>query len=199
MYLPPRLTSDRVSTTYCFHDCLQLFMKNLSTIRIFSILRFHTINVLLTYSSLLSIAHFVRIIDRNPFIYHRRNVLLKNHIQQFNHQINNINLLVFNWKWFQSTYSRWIQFNDEMCQAFLYYYPKNSSFSLCPRCAFVSMWLGSNFTNNALDDNWTVNFRYRSQYRPANLKVKSAYLKLRWCISEFLSRWFDHWGSIWMT
>jgi len=129
MYLPPRLTSIEFPT-YCFHDCLQLFMKNLSTIRIFSILvhahkRARRIHL---YDDT-----FRTIIDRNPFVYHRQEMFYFRKPYPTIQSSNQLTLIC--------SYSTENDFNqpilggynsnDEMCQAFLYYYPKIAHFPLC--------------------------------------------------------------------
>jgi hypothetical protein len=129
LYLPPRLNSIRFPT-YCFNDCLKNFLKNNLQINIFSILvhaHRRAIRIILKDNN------FNRLIDQNPFEYHRQENIYFNKPYPKINSTNELSLICYYST--KNDYSKPIyggyNSDNEMCQAFLYYYPKIPSFPLC--------------------------------------------------------------------
>ena len=129
LFLPPRLNQIRFPT-YCFNDCLKYFLGNNLIINIFSILvhaHRHATRIILQDKN------FNRFIDQNPFQFHRQEMI---YFKQPYLQLNSTNeLSLICYYSTRNNYFKIIQggydSNDEMCQAFVYYYPKIQSFPLC--------------------------------------------------------------------
>jgi len=146
LYLPPRLDSIRFPT-YCFNDCLKYYLENNLQMNIFSILvhaHRRAIRIILEDN------HFNRLIDQNPFEYHRQENI---YFTQPYPQITSTNELSLTC--YYSTHNDYFNAiqggyhsENEMCQAFLYYYPKISSFPLC-----LSLPI---YKNKYLISNWTT-------------------------------------------
>lgn len=133
LFLPPHLETIHFPT-YCSRDCLSYFLRNHSSINVFAILAHaHRRATRIT----LEAAHLHRtrrlLLDRNPFEFHRQEML---HFSQPYPQItanDELSLLCSystrddNAKATRGGYDS----NDEMCQGFLYYYPKIALFPLC--------------------------------------------------------------------
>ena len=129
LYLPPSLSSIRFPT-YCFNDCLKAFLGPTNSLKIFSILvHAHRYARRITLED----NYFHRLIDRNPFEYHRQEQ------QYFSHpypQINSTHELSLICSYSTENLSSHAIYGghhseNEMCQAFLYYYPRIPSFPLC--------------------------------------------------------------------
>lgn len=142
LYLPPRLNSISFPT-YCFNDCLKYFLKNNLEINIFSILvhaHKRAIRIILQDN------YFNRLIDKNPFEYHRQEInFFKKPYPKLN-STNELSLICYystKNDYFKSIYGGYDS-DNEMCQAFLYYYPKIQSF---PLCLSLPIYKNQNWTN----------------------------------------------------
>jgi hypothetical protein len=145
LFLPPRLDTIRFPT-YCFNDCLKTFLGNNLKIHIFSILvhaHRHATRIILEDN------YFNRLIDQNPFEFHRQKTMFfsqpypqitsKNELSLICYYSTRMNSLDAIYGGYHS--------NNEMCQAFLYYYPKVDSFPLC-----LSLPV---YKNKYTQQNWT--------------------------------------------
>lgn len=129
LYLPPYLNLIQFPT-YCFNDCLKLFLKNSIEINIFSIL-VHAHQY--AKRIILEDNYYNRLIDKNPFEYHRQEM------KYFSFPYPKLNStyelsLICSYSTKNNTHQVIYgghNSDNEMCQAFLYYYPKISSFPLC--------------------------------------------------------------------
>ncbi|CAF1434214.1 unnamed protein product, partial [Adineta ricciae] len=149
LFLPPNLDTIRFPT-YCSNDCLKSFLGYHRTINVFSILvhaHRRAIRIVLEDEN----RH--QIIDRNPFEFHRQETVFFAQPYLRINSTNELSLLCY-----YSTKNDTHQgiygghdSNDEMCQAFLYYYPKIESF---PLCLSVPIYKNKHLLNN--DQNWTV-------------------------------------------
>jgi len=148
LYLPPRLNSIRFPT-YCFNDCLKNFLKNNVQLKIFSILvhaHRHATRIILEDN------YLNRLIDRNPFEYHRQeNIYFEKPYPKLNstHELSLICYYSTENEYFKAIYGGYNS-DNEMCQAFLYYYPKISSFPLC-----LSLPIYNNKYIINTNQNWT--------------------------------------------
>jgi hypothetical protein len=148
LFLPPRLDTIRFPT-YCFNDCLKSFLQNKLTLNIFSILvhaHRHATRIILEGN------HFNRLIDRNPFEFHRQeNIYFKQPYPQINSTSELTLICYYSTKndYFKGIHGGYDS-NDEMCQAFLYYYPKIESF---PLCLSLPVYKNEHIMNN--NQNWT--------------------------------------------
>lgn len=148
LYLPPRL--DLISfPTYCFNDCLKLFLKNHFEINIFSIL-VHAHQY--AKRIILEDNYLNQLIDKNPFEYHRQEM---NYFSPPYPKLNSTYELSLICSYSTKNNSFQIIYgghnsDNEMCQAFLYYYPK---ISLFPLCLSLPIYDKKYFIN--LNQNWT--------------------------------------------
>lgn len=129
LYLPPNLDSIRFPT-YCFNDCLKTFLDSNKSIKIFSIL-VHAHRY--ARRIILEDNYFHRLIDRNPFDYHRQE---QDYFSYPYPQINSTHELSLVCSYSTANLSSHAIYGghhseNEMCQAFLYYYPRIPSFPLC--------------------------------------------------------------------
>ncbi len=150
LFLPPGLETIRFPT-YCFNDCLQYFLQKTLSIHIFSILlHAHRRATRITLDQ-----NDNRLIDQNPFEFHRQQTF--NFNQSSLPQITRSSELTLTCYYStRNDHSKPIvgghDSNDEMCQAFLYYYPKIPSF---PLCLSLPVYTNSLMKNPNL--NWTEN------------------------------------------
>ncbi|CAF1251811.1 unnamed protein product [Adineta steineri] len=148
LFLPPRLNQIRFPT-YCVNDCLKYYLQNNHTMNIFSILvhaHKRATRIILKENN------FNRLIDRNPFEFHRQEIVYYNKPYPQINSSNELSLICYYST--ENDYSKGIygghDSNDEMCQAFLYYYPKIESF---PLCLSIPVYENKNILNN--NQNWT--------------------------------------------
>jgi hypothetical protein len=146
LYLPPRLNSIRFPT-YCFNDCLKFYLKNNLHLNIFSILvhaHRRAIRIILEDNN------FNRLVDKNPFEYHRQeNIYFSKPYPKLN-STNELSLTCYystHNDYFKAIYGGYNS-DNEMCQAFLYYYPNIQSFPLC-----LSLPVYNN--KSIMNKNWT--------------------------------------------
>ncbi|UJR28550.1 hypothetical protein I4U23_009785 [Adineta vaga] len=149
LFLPPTLDTIRFPT-YCFNDCLKYFLQNNRTMNVFSILvhaHRRAIRIILQEKN----NH--RLIDRNPFEFHRQETIHFNRPYPQIDSTNELSLLCY-----YSTKTDILQgiqgghdSNGEMCQAFLYYYPK---IELFPLCLSLPIYKNKHLLNNK--QNWTI-------------------------------------------
>jgi hypothetical protein len=145
LLLPPRLDTIRFPT-YCFNDCLKSFLRKNLQINIFSILvhaHRHATRIILEDNN------FNRLIDQNPFEFHRQKTTYFSKPYPQITSTNELSLICYystRMNSFKVIYGGYHS-NDEMCQAFLYYYPKIDSFPLC-----LSLPV---YNNKHTQQNWT--------------------------------------------
>lgn len=129
LYLPPLLDSIAFPT-YCVNDCWKDFLGEKNSIKIFSIL-VHAHRY--ARRIILEDNYFHRLIDRNPFEYHRQeNLDFTPPYPQIN-STHELSLICYYSTRNLSSHAIYGGYHseDEMCQAFLYYYPRIPSFPLC--------------------------------------------------------------------
>ncbi|CAF1959995.1 unnamed protein product [Rotaria magnacalcarata] len=149
LFLPPSLNTISFPT-YCFNDCLKSFLKNNLVINIFSILvhaHQRATRIILEKNN-----NFSRLIDQNPFKFHQQEMI---YFHEPYPQINSANeLSLICYYSTQNDHLKGIyggyDSNNEMCQAFIYYYPKVESF---PLCLSLPVYKNKHLMNNKR--NWT--------------------------------------------
>ena len=161
LFLPPRL--DRIRfPTYCSNDCLFYFLRKHPSIKIFSVLvhaHRRAVRITLEHDDS-SGTH--RLLDRNPFEFHRQEC---HHFSKPYPEVTATSELTLICSYSTRNDSSRATVgghdaNDEMCQAFLYYFPKVPSFPLC-----LSLPMYSNRQHLSGIENWTdgLSLSYKAQ------------------------------------
>lgn len=148
LFLPPGLNTIKFPT-YCFNDCLKYYLKNNVVIHIFSILvhaHRRAIRIVLKKDN------SQLLIDQNPFKFHRQENIFYEKPYPTVDATNELSLICYystvndSLKGIYGGYNS----NDEMCQGFVYYYPRIESF---PLCLSVPVYENKRLLNNK--QNWT--------------------------------------------
>ena len=151
LFLPPHLETIHFPT-YCSRDCLNYFLRNHSSISVFAALvHAHRRATRITLEAQ-HLHRTQRLLDRNPFEFHRQEML---HFSRPYPQItanDELSLLCSystRHDYFKAIRGGYAS-DEEMCQGFLYYYPKIPSF---PLCISLPLYTHSEWMNES--ERWT--------------------------------------------
>ncbi|CAF0721774.1 unnamed protein product [Didymodactylos carnosus] len=130
IYLPPYL--DHISfRTYCFNDCMQKYLANNQTLNVFRVLlHAHHLSKRIWIKKIEKQGKKSQIIiDQNPYHFNKQLTV------DISVNLTNNDEIVLTCDYstkYQTSLTRGgYNTNDEMCQAFFYYYPKIEQFPLC--------------------------------------------------------------------